>query len=224
MNKQIGVITIGQSPRTDIMSEMTTHFAEDVTFIEKGVLDHKSSSEIARLAPGTNDTLLVYRLTDGTEVHMGKEKIIPIIQQLIDALNEEAVDLIIIACTGSFPTFKSDKQIIYPDYLLNHLVKGIFIDGTLGVIVPNDNQQEMIAQKWGKEDYTTITHTVSPYTYSETALIESVKHLNDTDVKAIVLDCFGYNQSMKHVAQTYTKKPIILSRQLIYQTIAGIIN
>jgi protein AroM len=39
MNKKIGIITIGQSPRTDVVPEMSALFGEGVEVLECGALD-----------------------------------------------------------------------------------------------------------------------------------------------------------------------------------------
>src|SRR5690625_4807474 len=153
MKKKLGIITIGQTPRIDMTEEMKDFFTNNVQFVEKGVLDGMTENEIALLAPTKEDQLLVSRLQDGSEVRLSKEKILPIVQDRIDELNDEGAHLILIACTGRFPIFTSKVEIIYPDFLLSHVVIGTFMNGTIGVIIPNENQKEMIENKWNKDGF-----------------------------------------------------------------------
>lgn len=221
MNKQIGVITIGQAPRTDLIPEMEKFFSSDVEFIQRGVLDHFDQRTLADIQPTPGQTTLVSRLKDGTSATMAKEKILPIIQQIIDDFNRDQVTLIILACTGEFKLFQSDVPVIYPDYLLNHVAQGIFRDkGPIGVIVPLPEQYESIKKKWLSADFEALPTASSPYTFDEQSLIKAVKELDKTNINTIVLDCIGYTEKMKQIVKKHTTKNVILSRNIIFK-IAG---
>src|SRR5690606_10045930 len=110
-------------------------FPKETQFIQRGVLDGITEERILQLQPETGQTTLVSRMKNGDSVKMGKEKILPIIQNIIDSFNNENLNLIIIACTGEFKPFHSEIPVIYPDYLANHAVQGLFREkGTIGVI------------------------------------------------------------------------------------------
>ena len=55
MSKKIGIITIGQSPRTDVVPEMTAFFGEGVEVLERGedwalvLADEEQLEDLARL-------------------------------------------------------------------------------------------------------------------------------------------------------------------------------
>ncbi|WP_284036531.1 AroM family protein [Neobacillus sp. 114] len=216
MGRSIGVITIGQTPRVDMIPAIKSFLPEDIVIIEKGVLDGKSEEEILTLAPEHGQTKLISRLRDGGSAVMAKEKILPVVQELIDDLNAANVSLIIIACTGKFPLFKSKVPIVYPDHLLNHVAKGLIHDGLIGVVVPLPEQADQIIYKWKDADFLAIPAASSPYSYQEETLIEAVKQLDLFPIKAIILDCMGYTEEMKKLVQEHTSKPVILSRNIIY--------
>ena len=77
--KRIGAITIGQSPRVDVVPEMQQILGPDVEIVQAGVLDGLSPEEIAALAPAGNgdseirrlrgSPVLVSRLRDGSGSH-----------------------------------------------------------------------------------------------------------------------------------------------------------
>jgi len=216
MQQTIGIITIGQTPRTDMIPAIRTFFPKGTDIIEKGVLDDRSDEEIRELEPEPGQTTLISRLQSGASTTMAKEKILPIIQSLITELNQAKVSLIILACTGKFPLFTSRIPIIYPDFLLNHVVKGTLREGLLGVILPLPEQAESIIYKWKEVDFIAVPAACSPYSFQEENLINAVKQLDQYPVKAILLDCMGYTQEMKSLAQAHTAKPVILSRNVIY--------
>ena len=216
MQRSIGIITIGQTPRVDMIPSIERFLPPNTKIIEKGALDGKSSYELLKLVPEEGQTTLISRLRDGGSAIMAKEKILPIIQQLIDELNEEGVAFIIIACTGKFPKFNSSVPVIYPDYLLNFIVKGLFREGSIGVIVPLQSQVESIMSKWGEGGFKSIAECCSPYDFDESQLIEVVERLNKESIHTIVLDCMGYTEEMKTIVRNHTSKPVILSRNMIY--------
>ncbi len=67
----ISLVTIGQSPREDVVVSM---FGDSVpaSVIEAGALDELDFSEIAELYPEPGDQPLVTRRRDGSEVVIGK--------------------------------------------------------------------------------------------------------------------------------------------------------
>lgn len=148
MKPIIGIITIGQTPRVDMIPAIRSFFSPETIIIEKGVLDNKSEEEIEGLVPNHGQTTLVSRLQNGQKVVIAKEKIISIIQSLINEFNQTNVNVILLACTGKFQLFNSNIPVIYPDYLLNYVIKGLFQKGKLGIIVPLPEQKQAIINKW----------------------------------------------------------------------------
>lgn len=220
MPKSVGVITIGQTPRVDMIQDIRKHLPEGTRILEKGVLDGMTVEDIQELQPEEGHTVLISRLRNGESVTMAKEKVLPIIQGLIDQLQGKKVSLIILACTGKFPLFKSDIPIIYPDYLLNYAIKGLLREGPLAVIVPLTEQGGAIIDKWKEAGFHAIPAASSPYAFSKENMIAVVKQLDRLPAIAIVLDCMGYTEEMKYIVQSHTPKPVILSRSVIY-SLAG---
>ncbi|MFO1442343.1 AroM family protein [Bacillus sp. Bva_UNVM-123] len=217
MVKSIGIITLGQTPREDMIPAIEGLLPPDTRIIEKGVLDGKSSYELLQFVPEKGQTTLISRLRNGGSAIMAKEKILPIIQKLIDELNDEKVSLIIIACTGKFPLFKSGIPLVYPDHLLNYIVEGLFREGSIGVIVPLQSQVQTIMKKWNDGGFHSIVECCSPYDFNEEQLIRAVERLNEESIHTIVLDFMGYTESMKTIVKNHTTKPVILSRNMIYK-------
>src|SRR5690606_22877801 len=134
-NKVIGVLTIGQSPRTDIVPSFQTILGNDVLIKEAGGLDRLTESEIANVYPDETDTTYISRLRNGESVKMGKSKILPLLQKELTELEKEA-SLIIVLCTGELQSLYSNKTIIYPDTILKHVVSATIHTGKLGLIIP----------------------------------------------------------------------------------------
>lgn len=225
MSKQIGIITIGQAPRTDLIPEIRKFFTNEVKFIERGVLDSINKERLEQIKPEPGQTTLISRLKDGTPVTIAKEKILTIIQQIIDDFNKGQVHLIVLACTGEFKLFQSTAPIIYPDYLLNKVLQGIFRgEKRIGVILPLIEQRESIEKKWKSAGFQVSCAASSPYISNKQILISATNQLEQTGVDTIVLDCIGYTQSMKDIVKKHFTKNVILSRNIVFKNIAELIE
>lgn len=60
---KIGALTIGQSPRNDLIPEIEAFF-KGAEIIQLGALDGLSKEQIADLAPSGDDEILVSKLKD----------------------------------------------------------------------------------------------------------------------------------------------------------------
>ena len=74
--KKIGIVTIGQSPRPDVVKEMAPFFGKNVSVLERGALDGLTLEQVKEFSPGIGMTPLVTRMKDGTEVIIAKEEIL----------------------------------------------------------------------------------------------------------------------------------------------------
>ena len=51
MKKQIGIVTIGQSPRSDVVPEMQVHLGAHVEVLDHGALDGLTLAEVENYTP-----------------------------------------------------------------------------------------------------------------------------------------------------------------------------
>src|SRR5262245_22931927 len=95
----IGLITVGQSPRSDVVPDMAAILGGDVEIVEAGALDGLTRPEMAALAPEGDDEIIVTRLFDGSSVFVVKTKMIPRIEARIAALEARGTALNVLLCT-----------------------------------------------------------------------------------------------------------------------------
>lgn len=219
--KRLGLLTIGEAPREDLVEDWSMYFERDVMPVQKGILDKLAPHQIKRLAPKANDTVLITKTADGKQRKLGKEQLLPKIQMKIAEFAQEDIHLIVLACTGSFPLFNSSIPLIYPDYLVGHVLKGVFKNKIkLHVIVPSPLQFESITQKWNSFGFEVTVSACSPYTTNldEFSKLGGILKSDSSDV--ILLDCMGYSEEMKRWIQVASAKPVLLSRSLLYKNVA----
>ena len=208
---KIGMVTIGQSPRNDVVKEIRDILGP-VQIVERGCLDELTEERIETLKPEEREPFLVTLLRDERSVQVSREKVANLLQQRIQEL-ERDVDLIVLLCTGDFTNLESKKLIIEPGKLIHKLVQGMLTEEKkLGIIIPSSEQIEQTKKKWS--DLNLVVAVASPYENPE-KIQEAAKTLLPKNVDLTVLDCIGYTRQMKQEVKEITGKPVILSRTVV---------
>lgn len=219
--RRVGLITIGQSPRVDVVPEVRGALGDaDVELIECGALDRLSREEITALTPREGEYVLVTRLRDGSEVKVAREKILPLMQGCIDTL-EPLVEVLGLLCTGEFPELRSRKLLVEPSELLLKVVESLKV-GKLGVIVPDPAQIDLSKRKWRHTASDLSVLSVSPYTGTLDDLRRAAERLRDRDL--IVLDCIGFSTEAKKAAATASRKPVLIPRTLLARVLRELVE
>ncbi|WP_060206966.1 AroM family protein [Sporosarcina koreensis] len=215
--RSVGVLTIGQSPRTDVTPSIEAILENSVSIVESGGLDSLTHETVRSVEPDEFDTTYISRMRDGKSVKIGKTKLLPLLQAELSAL-EETVDIVLMLCTGDFPTLKAKKPIVYPDKILNHIVSALLPSGSLGLIIPLEEQRETLLSKWQQEELRIFAEVASPYEESDIA--GAAIALREQGADLIVLDCMGYNEQHKSEAVKGSGLPVLLPRTLVARIIA----
>ncbi len=219
----IGFLTIGQSPRTDVMEEIGEALI-GAAVVEKGALDGYTPKEIERrFGPKPGETTYVTRLKDGRQVRVAKERITSLLQQKIYELENERVDLIILLCSGEFPTLNSRKPLIHPDRLLKTLASEMIDRNmSLGILVPLQEQEEYARTRWVESTDKLVVAHASPYTDTEEEFMEAAEKLYGS--KLVVMDCIGYTYRQKKIIQRGVGAPVLTVRGALHSLITSIIK
>ncbi|MBA7525718.1 hypothetical protein ES705_17871 [subsurface metagenome] len=213
---KIGTLTIGQSPRMDIIPELKEAIGFEVEIEERGALDGLTWEEVKNLYPGPDDYILVTRMRDGKEVKIAERHIIERMKKCIADLERSDVDFIILLCTGEFPEeIISKKLILKPSKLLENMLRGILQEGVIAVIVPSLDQIPLMEKKWERTNLKIIVEAISPYTGTREGIENIAKKIGKRDVDLVVLDCLGFNSKVKTIFRKITKKPVLLPRTLL---------
>lgn len=210
MDEKIGLLTIGQSPRSDMTPEMKALLGPSVEFVEVGALDDLNENEIRQLSPGSNETTYISRLRNGRSVKLSKSKLLPYLQNQLSKVEEE-VSSSIVVCTGSFPTLNNKKPILFPDQVLKNVVQAVLGSGTLGLIVPLEEQRMQLLDKWGS--IPVVAAAASPYEKAD--FEKPALELKEKGATIFVLDCMGYTDEHKQKVKSVTGLPVILSRSIV---------
>ena len=223
MNQTIGMITIGQSPRVDIVPFMSEILGPDIRVIEKGALDGLSEDTIASFAPEENAVRLCTRLTDGRQVVVGKEHIIPLVQERIHELNQESIDLIVLLCTGHFPKFESRCLIVEAEKVVDRCIEALINeDKTIGLVVPLHEQMENAKEKLLSITPHICVVSASPYrSLDETR--DAAEKLKTHSVDLIILHCMGFSNGHRGIMRNITRKPVLVANSIVARTLAELL-
>jgi protein AroM len=212
---KIGAITIGQSPRVDLVPEFRRALGVDAEIIEKGALDGLSLDQVRTMAPRSGDHTLVTRMRDGTEVKISEKHIDERLKQCVGNLEKEGVELIALFCTGAFPGLTSRKLLLRPDRLLENVVAALLPEGLLAVVLPSADQISVLGRKWARKGLEVVGDSFSPYSSAGEQVELAARRVEEKNPDLVVLDCMGFTEEHCRVFRKITGKPVILPRQVL---------
>jgi len=226
---KVGMLTIGQSPREDIISVMRRYLAQEVEILQRGALDDVDLSMVSELRPTGGQPTLVTRMRDGIEVQITHDKILPLVQKGIDDLVEEGAELVVLLCTGEFPELRARRMILYPSKLLHGVIAALANGARLGIVMPVADQVPTLKagqdKRWGGSDV--VFTSASPYAESGIKTTEwkrAAEELEQREADLVYLDCMGMDEEMKGIVQQVTGKPVILASSVVARMVDELIG
>lgn len=218
---RIGLVTIGQSPRDDVVPEIEYFLPRRVEILQAGALDGLTLEEIAGHAPKKEADTLVTRLKSGQEVKVDKNFIHERLKVVIHSILPK-VQLIGLLCSGSFPEISSQVPLLVPHRLLKGFLQAFFLPGPLGVLVPSPDQVVPAVEEIREMGILALGGAASPYTEMD-RIVEAAQQLSEQGATAILLHCFGYPLSAKQQIKQAIGKPVILVRSLFGRALAEVV-
>jgi protein AroM len=222
--ERLGMITIGQAPRTDVAPSVQKYLEGRAELIQVGVLDGFSKKYVeANLAPEAGDYVLTSRMTTGDSVVFSREKIQPILQQKIHELEKQGIKQILLLCTGVFPGLKTNTaHLIEPDHIIPPAVKAMADGRRLGVLVPLPEQTDNLQPKYGALGMKPFFAIASPYKNDVENFHQAANELKE-NADLILLDCMGYTEQARELVHEITGLPVILSNAIMAKLVSEMI-
>jgi protein AroM len=210
---RIGLLTIGQSPRDDITSDIRPLLSSNIEIVEYGVLDDLNPEEIDFLMPQVQEIPLVSRLRDGRQVLLNEKRISELLPEAIDFMNTKmSINAVGVLCTHEFSKKKYSCPTIFPSDYIKFIIDEILDVQKLGVVVPLDSQIEAGKQKWGRKR--TVVVSKSPYVQGKTwdGIADA---LSEERVDTVILDCIGFKIHERQKIYNLLNIPILLPRAIL---------
>lgn len=218
----VGIVTIGQSPRTDIVPEIAAWLPAGTPLIECGALDGVDRAGLARLAPAQCEDVLVSRLRDGTEVTLAEARVIPLVRGAVEHVTDRGAAVVAILCTGSLGGISCPRPLLMPGPLVRNLVAAAAC-GRLGVVVPAAGQVESVRAEWSAAADEVLVVVASPYG-PRSVLRRAATRLAAWHPDLVVLDCLGFGDPMKRLVAHVTGAPVILPRAVLAEGVAAAVR
>ena len=217
----VGLVTIGQSPRADVVPEMSALIGPGVDVREAGALDGLTRGEIDKLAPTGSDEILVTRLQDGSAVFVGKEKIVGLVEQRIAALEGGGATMTALLCTGAFPRLRSSRTLIQPHPVLLGTLRGLSWPGRLGVLTPSVPHVPQTEARWRRDGFDPVVAPLSPYEEEDAAALRrAAEAMRAGGAGLVVMDCMGFRRKTRDELRGLTGVPVLLANFLVARVIA----
>lgn len=221
----LSVITIGQSPRTDLEADFRWLRKDGIDIVETGALDGLSAEEISSYAPDIDEYTLVTRIRDGSQVKIGREKIVPVLQRKIDESVATGIEVAILLCSCEFPELYAKRGfLIEPSRILFDSVCSFARGKRLAVIMPTPEQILPAQKKWGTIGGDVFVSSASPYIDPEMSLITAAKKIEARDADICILDCAGFSLWMKELIHKETGLPTISALSITVKVAAELVQ
>lgn len=214
MKTVLGLVTIGQSPRTDLIPDVADAL-RGMAYVEHGALDNLDEEGISRLSPSIDEASLVSRLRGGAMAEVGCDAIIPYVNHAIERCMEDGASVVLVLCTGSLEEVGSSLPVFFAEDLAHGGVESIVGERTLGVVMPLSSQVSGVKLRWEARMKRPV-HAASgnPYVGNDLSIVEAGLKLAQKGVQCIVLDCIGYTESVRAAVSQATGLPVLLVRSI----------
>ncbi|MEW6244369.1 MAG: AroM family protein [Bacillota bacterium] len=210
MLAKVGLITIGQSPREDIVPHITRILGPEIQVQEIGALDDASPGAGEYRYSGQQGPVYVTRLRDKSQVEVAESTLLPLIRQCVSRLREDGISTFGLLCTGEYPDLANIPGLVRPYPVLHRLVDALLPVGRLGVIVPSVRQVEDKKRDWASPGREVHVAAASPYS-SEEELQNACGCLKASGSELVVLDCLGFSYETKMKARTALGVPVVMA-------------
>ena len=216
---RIGLITIGQAPRDDIVPDMVAQIGFVVDPIQLGAIDDLTAEQVTELAPQGDEPWAVSRMRDGTEVRLAKRELVPRMQRCVNQLEELGVDLIVPLCASDWSALQSNVPFINPGGALPAIVTAMCRPGgTLGVISPTEDQALLAPARYERARMPVLSTFAQPYTDEDEKFRQcetAGRMMAQPEVGLIYMGCMGHSRQMRAVVHDASGKPTITSNSII---------
>ncbi len=224
MKSKIGFITIGQSPRPDIIGEMKSIIGDELQIIEGGALDGLSKDEVFSLlhASPSAEEYLVTKLRDGTSVVMPKNIIVKRIEGVLKSFENQGITVAAILCVGEFPEYQFNGIVLKPGDLSLKLVSSLYQVGKGVIVIPLEEQRKGAMGRWS---FSRIRPNIK--VFAADSDLKKLEHLSEEIEQEapdfVVLECMGFGEQMKQKIRSKVQCPVILPKTLLGHMIKEIL-
>ena len=220
--RTVHFLTIGQSPRPDVVPEilgMLGDTAADIEAVEAGALNGLSRREVQAGAPRDGEMPLVSRLRSGEEVIIGEDFVEERMAALLSRI--PAGDVAAILCTGPFLGIPERPGLVKAGPVFDEALRAATPPGaTVGMLIP-EPRQEADARRRVPEGSPCVIGVASPYSDDG---VEERLAAEFREVDVVGLNCLGYDGPLEAAVARATGKPVVLARRALAEAVGRLVE
>lgn len=227
MGQKIGFLTIGQSPRDDILDELIPLLPPGADFLQAGALDGLEGKDLRALAPEPGEFPLISRLKDGSSVIVSRQKVLPLVEAKVKELENRGADMIALLCTEDFPEIISQKPLLLPCGLMKAEAEKRSGLKKITVFVPLKDQIKAAAAKWQFPGRQMQITSLNPYATSNkvAARLEELRSsLYKFKPDLLIFDCLGFPFSLCQKINQLSGLPFLSPRLCLASEISKLLG
>jgi len=212
----VAFVTLGQSPRVDLVPEILDSIQIPIKAIEYGLLDGLDHEFIASLSPEPGEPAFLTHLRDGREVELATGWAHRRFREIYEKIRQDDADLVVLMSTTCGQDFRPDGATILSDNVVDRVINLMTsADLKLGVVVPTKSLLFRLDALGGPWAPTAIVRAAKHGDLE--ALSLAIEDMSECDV--IVLHSMGYSDKDRAFVQRRSKKPTIINRRIIANAI-----
>jgi protein AroM len=222
----LAAITIGQTPRTDVVPAMRQILPDDLRIVEYGALDGLSKNEIEAYAARPEDVGIVTRLQDDSSVLLSHELVLPRMQGLVDmAVDRDGAELIIILCGADWSQLKSERLVVNPGKLFPATIGALAAGRKLGIIKPDAGQVDRERERYTERGISAAVTSASPYAGLDRLRLarQAGEYLRAEHCQLVWMTCVGMDEAMRTTVADVTGVPVILAQSLLARLVGELL-
>lgn len=195
-------MTIGQSPRPDLLEPLLARLPVDVEIIEVGALDQLTAATLprrrAQVRRAVDGYPLSTRMRDGTGVTLDEAELAPLVQAAVARAERAGVAVTLLLCAGGFLDVATEGALVRP---FDAAVERLRWIGArrIAVLVPFEAQAGPAAGKWAGAGFDPFTIIGDPATVG----------VPTEPYDAIVIDYVGHPSAAVETLRGRTVLPVV---------------
>jgi protein AroM len=225
--QRIGMATIGQSPRDDVVPAMREYLPAGLEIAERGALDGLSYEETRPYWMDSGEVGIVTTLRDGSSVLLSHAKILPAMQAAVDGLvREDGASLVVILCGANWSDLRSERLIVNPGTLFPAVIGSLAAGRRLGIIKPDAGQIEKERTRYSALGIDATVMAASPYVGPNRLDLarEAAEQFRAADCDLVWMTCVGMDAPMRDVVAEVTGVPVVLAHALLARIVTELLE
>lgn len=213
---RVAFVTLGQSPRTDLVPQIINSIEVPIKTIEYGLLDNLDHDYIASITPEPGKPAFLTHLRDGSQVELATAWAYRRFRKIYEEIRHHGADLVVLMSTTCGHDFRPGGATIISDNVVDRLINLMAgADLTLGVVVPTQGLLIGLDVLGGPWPARVIVRAARHGDLKALAL--AIDEMSTCDV--IVLHSMGYSDKDRTFVQRRSGKPTIINRRIIANAI-----